>query len=115
MFNNLIKEKNGRTTTKILATLLVITLTFANFALLGTYMLESIAADSVLEEQDNRTNVDNVKFEAYLEEIGKKKISKDINDEDLVLGISIKVENGGYFSEGILEFEDTNFLFPYFF
>lgn len=34
MFNNLMNLNNGKTTGKVLATLLVMTLTFANFAML---------------------------------------------------------------------------------
>lgn len=109
MFSKIEKWNRGRTTTKILATLLVITLTFANFALLGSYIGKSYATDIDLNSQDNSTNSENVKFDVYVGQIGQKQISKDINDDSLVLGMSIKVENGGYFSQGQIELQDANF------
>ena len=111
MFNNLIKLSSGRTTTKILATLLVITLTFANFALLGTFMFESIAIDSALAEQDNSTNCENVKFDAYLDltDTTVREVSKDINAEDLVLHVAVSVEGNGRLEKGIIDFSESNF------
>lgn len=106
MFNNLIKLRNGRTTGKILAAMLVITLTFANFALLGT---DTTNQTNEALKENNSTNVENVKFDVYVGKIGQKQIAKDINDNDLLLGIMLKVENGGYFSEGELELQSTNF------
>lgn len=99
MFNNLLKGNKGKTTTKILATLLVITLTFANFALLGTFMLESIAAS------------ENVKLDAYLElnNPSATEVSKDINSEDLVLYVAISVEGDGRLEKGIIDFSNANF------
>ena len=41
MFNNLVKSSRGRIATKALAALLVISLTFTNFALVATLMFES--------------------------------------------------------------------------
>lgn len=106
MFNKFIELSSGKTTSKVLATLLVVTLTFANFIMLGSYISNAVETNL---NQDSSTNVANVKYDVYLEQEGKKEINKDINDEDLVLGISIKVENGGYFSEGKIELQDTNF------
>jgi len=112
MFNNLIKLSNGRTTTKILATLLVITLTFANFALLGSFMIESIAIDSVLGEQNSNTNSQNVKFNAYLDlaDTSLREVSKDINSEELMLYVAVSVEGEGKLEKGVIDFSNSNFV-----
>lgn len=111
MFNNLIKLSNGRTTTKILATLLVITLTFANFAMLGTFMLESIAIESSLGEQNNDTNSQYVNFNVYLDsnDTSVREVSEDINSEDLDLYVSVSVTGNGKLEKGSIDFSDSNF------
>ena len=111
MLKKLIKKKKKKTTNKVLATMLVITLTFANFALLGTMMFESIAVESALPEQDNSTNSNNVKFDAYfdLNNSNAKEIEKDINAEDLVLYVSVSVEGKGRLEEGTIDFAESNF------
>lgn len=106
MFNKFIELSSGKTTSKLLATLLVITLTFANFIMLESYISNAVETNL---NQDNSTNVANVKYDVYVEQEGKKEVNKDINDENLILGISVKVENGGYFGEGKIELQDTNF------
>ncbi len=109
MFNNLIKWSSGRTTTKVLATLLVITLTFANFALLGSFMFESIAIS--LADQDSNTNSENVKFNVYLDanNTNAREVTKDINAEDLTLYASISVQGGGRLENPKIEFSNSNF------
>ena len=111
MFNNLIKLSNGRTTSKILATLLVITLTFANFAMLGTFMLESIAIESSLGEQNTNTNSEHVKFNVYLDsnDINVREVNRDINSEDLELYVSVSVTGNGELEKGSIDFSNSNF------
>lgn len=110
MFNNLKKSNNGRIRAKLLATMLVITLTFANFALLSSHMLKSIAAGIDVENQTEDTSISNVKFSVYFDRVTKQKqIEKDINTEDLTLFVEVNVKNGGYLQSGTIEFEDCNF------
>lgn len=73
--------------------------------------LTSYAADTDLNEQDNNTNSDNVKFDVYFDTANKtnKVIEKDINTEDLKLFVSVSVQNGGYLNNGKIEFSDCNF------
>lgn len=108
MFN--FKNSNsGRIKLKLLATLLVITLTFANFALVGSYIGEAIAVEIDLTKQDNSTNNDNVKFELYFAENNSNQISKDINAKDLVLYAKVSVENAGLLENAKIELTDTSF------
>lgn len=115
MFSGL-KEfsKEKRIIVKILAVLLVIVLTFTNFALLGKYLGEGLiayAADSSLGKQDNNTNIENVKFEVYLADNNKSKktIEKDINATDVILYVQVTVQGGGVLKEGTISFGNTNF------
>lgn len=106
MFNYL-KTDSGKVTIKILATLLVMTLTFANFILLGSYLGKgnvSYAAD------DTSTNSNNVKFGVYLDE-AKTKITDtvDINSQDLKLYVYVAVENQGTLENAKITLADTNF------
>jgi len=108
MFN--FKNSNsGKIRVKLLATLLVLTLTFANFALVGSYIGEAIAAGIDLSKQDDSTNNDNVKFELYFDEDKNNEISRDLNANDLVLYASVKVENSGLIEDARLELTNTNF------
>ena len=108
MLKNLIKLNTGRTNIKIIATILVITLTFANFALLGTYIGETLALDT---SPNIGTNVDNVKFIAYLDEtdMTKNHESADINSEELSLYVSVAVQNEGKLENAKISFENSNF------
>lgn len=111
MFKKLIKGENGTVTKKLLATLLVITLTFANFALLGTCMLESIAIENTLGEQNTNTNNEYVKFNVYLDpnDTSVREVSKDINSEDLDLYVSVSVTGKGSLEKGSIDFSNSNF------
>ena len=90
MFNNFVKWSTGRTNIKVISMVLVITLTFANFALIGS----SIANDNL---NSNDLNADNVRFEVYLDENDRTKtaLEADLNAQDLTLYAAIKVENEG--------------------
>lgn len=112
MFN--FKNSNsGKIRVKLLATLLVLTLTFANFALVGSYIGESIAAEINLNNQDNSTNSDNVKFDVYLDELDRavKEKTADINSQEMKLYVSVSVQDGGYLNNAVIELADTNFKF----
>ena len=73
--------------------------------------LTSYAADINLNDQNTDTNVSNVKFDLYFDATkkGEKEIEKDINTEDLKLFVSVEVKDGGYLSNGQIDFEDCNF------
>ena len=107
MLNNFIKWNTGRTNIKIIATILVITLTFANFAILGSFLTESIAMDA--NQGNAQTN--NVKFEAYLdsEDKSKNQVTADLNSEDLKLYVSIEVQNEGKLEDIKIDFTNSNF------
>lgn len=103
-FRDSVKEKSVRV--KIVATVLVITLTFANIMTLGTYIskgLVSYAANSSIS-QDSKTNIANVEFDVYLEQTDKNvnTVSKDINTKDLVLYAQVRVKDGGVLKEAKL-------------
>lgn len=96
--------------TKLLATMLVFTLTFANIALLGIYAQETFAASVELEEQDKSVDKANIEFDAYFQEEGVETHTKDIdlgtNSDNLYL--SIKVSEG-YLTNGKVKLENSNF------
>ena len=112
MFN--FKNSNsGKIRVKLLATLLVLTLTFANFALVGSYVGEAIAAEIDLSKQTDETNSNNVKFDIYLDEVDKtvKEKIADINSQEMKLYVSVSVQDGGYLNNPVIELADTNFKF----
>ena len=95
---------------KLIASILVIAMSFANVSLLGNYSY----ATGGLENQGTTTNNENVEFDSYFQnEKGEKVHSskQDINKEDLKMYLSIKVKEG-YLKEGSIqvtgEKEDTN-------
>ena len=103
MFNNFVKWSTGRTNIKVISIILILTLTFANFALIGS----SIARDNL---ENSATAVDNVKFSVYLDEGDKTKVSldADMNDEVSVF-VSVSVENGGVLKDAVITLEESNF------
>lgn len=113
MFNNLKKLNSGRIRVKIIATMLVLILTLTNFTLLGSYMGKAISsyATDTLTAQDDKTESDNVKFEAYLEESDEtvKEKTADINAADLILYLKISVKGEGTLSNASISFENANF------
>ena len=69
MFENLKKLNTGRIRVKVVAAILVMILTFANFTFLGSHIGKtSYAIDSELYKQDNGTNSDNVDLDASQKE-----------------------------------------------
>lgn len=88
---------NQKTISKILATMLVITLTFANIILLGVYATQTYATSDNLERQGTATNNENVEFDAYFVNSQKStvhSIKQDINAQDTKMYISVKVQKG---------------------
>lgn len=112
MFKNLKKLNIGRIRVKVIATVLAIILTFANFILLGSYIENtSYAIETDLSEQNDSTNNENVKFEVYLDANQKELKEKiaNINSEETKLYISVNIQNEGYLKDAKVKLESTNF------
>lgn len=88
---------NRKLWTKMLASLLVMTLTFANFILLGVYASKSYATEDNLEKQITVTNNENVTFDAYFKDEKGKAIHtlrENIAKQDLKLYVAVGVKKG---------------------
>lgn len=88
---------NQKIWTKLLASLLVVTLTFANFIMLGVYASNTYATEDNLEKQETNTNNGNVVFDAYFkDEKGNitHEVKEDINKQDLKLYVQVSVKRG---------------------
>ena len=88
---------NQKIWTKLLASLLVVTLTFANFIMLGVYASNTYGAEDNLEKQETITNNQNVVFDAYFkDEKGNitHGVKEDIAKEDLKIYAKIEVKRG---------------------
>lgn len=101
---------NKKIITKILATMLAFTLTFANVALLGIYTQETLAASVELEEQETSVNKTDIEFDAYFQEEGVETHSKyiDVKTNSDILYLEIKVSNG-YLANGTIKLNNSNF------
>jgi uncharacterized repeat protein (TIGR01451 family) len=64
-----------------------------------------------LENQDSKTNSENVSFIAYLDknDRSKNQISKNIDAEDLSLFVTLRVQGGGKLENSKIEFSNSNF------
>ncbi|MDO5555887.1 MAG: SdrD B-like domain-containing protein [Clostridia bacterium] len=73
--------------------------------------MASYAAEINLNTQDKNTNINDVKFDVYLDnnDKTKKEISKEINSEDLNLYMSVSVQGKGRLENAKLEFSNSNF------
>ncbi|MBQ2835366.1 MAG: DUF11 domain-containing protein [Clostridia bacterium] len=114
MFGNLKNLNKGRIRVKLIAIMLVMTLTFANFALVGSHISEVIAAGIDLGSQTTETNSENVSFDVYFEKTETGTIREkeaEINSEDVNLNISVNVKNEGYLQNAVLELLNSNFEF----
>lgn len=88
---------NQKLWTKLLASLLVVTLTFANFIMLGVYASNTYGAEDNLEKQETITSNRNVVFDAYFkDEKGNitHTVREDINKQDLKLYVQVEVKRG---------------------
>lgn len=102
---------------KILATMLVITLTFANIILLGTYASKTYASTNNLEKQGTNTNDSNVEFDAYFKDEKGQKIhtnKMDFKDESQKLYLHVSVKKGYLKNPTIQLFGDNNYQVPNF-
>ena len=64
-----------------------------------------------MENQDSKTNSENVSFIAYLDknDRSKNQISKNIDAEDLSLFVTLSVQGGGKLENSKIEFSNSNF------
>lgn len=82
---------------KVIATMLVLTLTCANLIILGLYAQEVYAASHELEGQGTYTNIESVEFDAFFLGDNNKKIhtqTANIDSDTLALKLYIKVTSG---------------------
>ena len=97
---------------KLIAILLIFTMTFSNFALVGkTYaaaIMEGIFGSK--QEDAGDTGSSNVEFDAYFKASQDSKTSKtvssDIKNTDLMIGATVKVKNSGYLKNAKILFGD---------
>lgn len=89
---------NQKLWTKVIASMLVITLTCVNFIMLGVYTSNSYATtDDYLERQETVTNNENVMFDAYFkDENGTITHTKkeNMSSQSLKLYLSVQVKKG---------------------
>ena len=88
----------------VIIMLLIVTLTIADFVLLGTSLVTY-----ALENITNTTSNNNVKFAAYFkteEEVSR--IDYEMNSNEMKLYLEVAVENKGYF-DGVVTLENSNF------
>ena len=99
------KNKLFRT---IIAIMLIIAITVADFALLGTHLVSY-----ALENINDSTNNANIKFATYFKTDGGEEVSKieyPMNDTEMKLYVKLSVENGEFFG-GVITLKDANFKF----
>ena len=114
MQKNLEKMVTGRSViaNKIIAIMLIITLTFANVILLGVVVgrgAVSYAAEN-LEGQNNNTQHQNVKFDAYFMNEGVKTHSLTIDSQESTkLYFALNIKEKGYFKNGSIELKNPNY------
>lgn len=108
MFKNLKFLQRNQILSKTLATMLVVTLTFANIVLLGSYLTKGMY--SYAAGINDETNNNNVKFKAYFKQENTQinQINAKTN-EDINLYINISVKNSGYLENAKIEFLNKNF------
>lgn len=102
---------NKKTLSKILAIMLVITLTLANFVLVLVYAEESYAASVNYEAQETNINKTNISFDAYfVSDAGVKSHTQvtEMNNNELKLFLDISVTKG-YLKEALVSLENANF------
>lgn len=96
--------------TKVLASVLAFTLSFANVAILGIYTQEVYAANVELEEQSTKVEKANIEFDAYFLQEGETKHSKEIDIRENADKIYLRLKvSEGYLANASVKVEDANF------
>jgi uncharacterized repeat protein (TIGR01451 family) len=92
---------------KLLAIILIFTLTSANFAFVTKSFATSFAETLFGEKSD--TGHKNVGFEAYFGTEDEKETSviSDVNNEELSMSMNIDVQNSGYLKDAKIEIAET--------
>lgn len=104
MLTKICKNKN---TQVILAILLIITMTLANILFLGKNLI-SYAFETDLEAQNENTQSNNVKFDAYFNDNGGKNVHSAIFDatNNGIINLHLTVKDAGYLKEAYIDFRD---------
>lgn len=91
---------------KILAILIIISMTMANLTMVGMNLV-SYAADFI------EINNSNVRFNAYFKDGSQSQLTtQKLDEKDLKLAIELGVSNDGYFTDGKIQLDDNaNFKF----
>ena len=92
---------------KLLAIILIFTLTFANFAFVTKSYAVSFAENFFASSSD--TGHENVEFEAYFgtEENKTDSVISDVNNEELSIGMKLDVKESGYLKDAKIEIAET--------
>lgn len=92
---------------KLLAIILIFTLTFANFAFV-TEAYASSFAESILGLTSD-TGHKNIGFKAYFgtEENNEASVISDVNNEELTIGMSLSVQENGYLKDAKIAIAET--------
>lgn len=104
----LIKFCKNKKVGKILAIMLVITMTFANIAFLGKSLI-SYASDESLENQGINTQHSNVRFDAYFSGNGGNNVHSivfDATNNIQKINLYLSVRKAGYLKEAYIDFRD---------
>lgn len=92
-----------RITKKVLASILTFTIAFAQLSTLGMYGIAYAT-----EIRDTSTSNSNVEFDVYFAN-EEREIVSDVNAEDMIMYLNIKVKEAGYLKNGIVSFSTANF------
>lgn len=104
----LIKFCKNKKVGKMLAIMLVITMTFANIAFLGKNLI-SYAANESLENQGINTQHSNVRFDAYFSDNGGNNVHSivfDATNNIQKVNVYLSVRKAGYLKEAYIDFRD---------
>lgn len=95
---------------KIIATMLLMIITLANFSNVGIYASEVLAENVSLEKQNAKTNNSNVEFNAYFvsEENKTYEATKNIGEDNKIV-VDVTVKNAGYLKNTMIKFLNSNF------
>lgn len=104
----LTKICKNKKTQVVLAILLIITMTLANILFLGKNLI-SYAFETDLESQNENTQSNNVKFDAYFSDNGGKNVHSAIFDatsNEAKINLHLAVKDAGYLKEAYIDFRD---------
>ncbi len=111
------KVVNERMGKRILAILLIFTMLFAHFALVGSNVVEAVSEETKelkqkeeLENQDTITKGENVEFDAYFKQNTKNVHTKSLKiEETQKLYLELEAEDKATIPNATIKIEDPNF------